>query len=261
VTQKLIVMKRNTLSRVRLLFLLIILALPFAPQVTFAQSNPDQNVTAVLWFQRSAEYRALCYQAFNLAELRIKEYLPKFDREKHPVVIFDIDETLLDNSPEEALNITEGKSYSQEAWTAWSDKASAEAVPGAVEFVRFLAQNEIEPIYLSNRMNTEGTMTLLNLQNCNFPYADRNHLYLKSETSSKEFRRNMVEKQHEVVMLVGDNLSDFSQIFEDRSVNFGYKAVDSLRSELGHRFIILPNPIYGDWTKPLTGDRKGWLRK
>ena len=249
------------LSRVPTAILLLVIILPFAPQQSLAQANPDQNVTAVLWFQRSAEYRALCYQAFNLAELRIKEYLPKFDREKHPVVIFDIDETLLDNSPQEALNIAEGKSYSQEAWAAWSDKASAEAVPGAVEFVRFLAQNEIEPIYLSNRMNTEGTMTLLNLQNCNFPYADRNHLYLKSDTSSKEFRRNMVEKSHEVVMLVGDNLSDFDIVFEDRSVNFGYKTVDSLRADIGKKFILLPNPMYGDWTKPLTGDRKSWLKK
>jgi 5'-nucleotidase (lipoprotein e(P4) family) len=249
------------LSRVPTAILLLFIILPFVPQQLLAQSNPEQNVTAVLWFQRSAEYRALCYQAFNLAELRIKEYLPRFDREKHPVVIFDIDETLLDNSPQEALNIAEGKPYSQEAWTAWTEKASAEAVPGAVEFVRFLAQNEIEPIYLSNRMNTEGTMTLLNLQKCNYPYADRNHLYLKSNTSSKEFRRNMVEKSHEVVMLVGDNLSDFDLIFEDRSVNFGYKTVDSLRSDIGKKFILLPNPMYGDWTKPLTGDRKSWLKK
>ena len=240
---------------------MLMLLAPLAPQQSVAQTVPDQNVTAVLWFQRSAEYRALCYQAFNLAELRIKEYLPNFDRDKHPVVIFDIDETLLDNSPQEAQNILDGKPYSPEAWKAWSDKASAEAIPGAVEFVRFLAQNEIEPIYLSNRMNTEGTMTLLNLQKCNFPYADRNHLFLKSETSSKEFRRNMVERQHQVIMLVGDNLSDFDQVFEDRTNNFGYATVDSLRADLGKKFIILPNPIYGDWTKPLTGDRKGWLRK
>ncbi len=254
-------MKSKNLSRVPAFILMVFLALQLVPQQLLAQSNPEQNVTAVLWFQRSAEYRALCYQAFNLAELRIKEYLPKLDREKHPVVIFDIDETLLDNSPQEALNIAEGKSYSPEAWTAWTEKASAEAVPGAVEFVRFLAQNEIEPIYLSNRMGAEGTMTLLNLQNCNFPYADRNHLYLKSDTSSKEFRRSMIEKQHEVVMLVGDNLSDFDMVFEDRSVNFGYKTVDSLRADIGRKFIILPNPMYGDWTKPLTGDRKSWLKK
>jgi predicted secreted acid phosphatase len=49
-------------------------------------------------------------------------------------------------------------------------------------------------------------------------------------------------------------------VFEDRTVNFGYAAVDSLRTEFGKRFIVLPNPIYGDWTKPLNGERKGWLK-
>ena len=109
-------------------------------------------------------------------------------------------------------------------------------------------------------MNTEAAATVQNLQKWYFPYADRNHLYLKSDTSSKEFRRNIIEKQYNVILLVGDNLSDFDQIFEDRSVNFGYNTVDSLRYDFGKKFIILPNPIYGDWTKPLTGERKSWLK-
>lgn len=254
-------MKRSKLSTIHLCILFLILALPFVPQQSCAQSTPEQNVTAVLWFQRSAEYRALCYQAYNLAEVRIKEYLTHPDKDRHAVVIFDIDETLLDNSPEEALNIFEGKSYSAERWQAWTDKASAIAIPGAVDFCRFLASNDIHPMYVSNRSGAEGTMTLLNLQNCNFPYADRNHLYLKSDTSSKEFRRKVIREQYNVLMLVGDNLSDFDQVFEDRSIDFGYKTVDSLRADIGRKFIILPNPIYGDWTKPLAGDRKNWLRK
>ena len=237
-------------------FLLTVLL--FSPIKVAAQS-PEQSVTAVLWFQRSAEYRALCYQAYNLAELRIKEYLANPDHEKKPAVIFDIDETLLDNTPQEAKNILEGKSFSEESWKAWVDQASAATVPGALEFCRWLASNEIEVFYVSNRKNTEGTYTLLNLQKYNFPYPDRNHLYLRSDTSSKEFRRSMIGKQYNVIMLVGDNLSDFDQVFEDRSVNSGYAAVDSLRAEFGKKFIVLPNPIYGDWTKPLKGDRKAYL--
>jgi 5'-nucleotidase (lipoprotein e(P4) family) len=224
-----------------------------------AQSVPDQNVTAVLWFQRSAEYRALCYQAYNLAELRIREYLLHPDKEKQAVVIFDIDETLLDNSPQEAQNILDGKTFTPERWKIWSDLASARPVPGSADFIYFLASHDIQPIYLSNRQNTEVTATVSNLQNGKFAYADRNHLYLKSDTSSKEVRRKIVENQYNVIMLVGDNLSDFDSVFEDRSVNFGYGAVDSLRTEFGKKFIILPNPMYGDWTKPLTGDRKVWL--
>ncbi|MCX6225442.1 MAG: hypothetical protein NTV01_11955 [Bacteroidia bacterium] len=82
---------------------------------------------------------------------------------------------------------------------------------------------------------------------------------MKSDTSSKEFRRNVIEKQFNVIMLVGDNLSDLDQVFENRSVNFGYNTVDSLRFVLGKKFIIQPKPMYGDWTKPLTGELKSWL--
>ena len=72
-------------------------------------------------------------------------------------------------------------------------------------------------------------------------------------------RRNIIKNQYDVVLLVGDNLADFDQVFEDRTVNFGFHTVDSLRTEFGKKFIVLPNPMYGDWTKPLTGDRKIWL--
>jgi 5'-nucleotidase (lipoprotein e(P4) family) len=227
----------------------------------FGQAVPEQDMTAVLWMQRSAEYRALCYQAFNLAELRIRDYLTHPETDKKTIVIFDIDETLLDNTPSEALNILENKGFSPDRWKVWTDKASARPIPGSVEFCHFLADNDIQPFYVSNRLNTESTMTLLNLQKWNFPYADRNHLFLKSNKSSKEFRRKILEDKYHVIMLVGDNLSDFAQVFEDRSNDFGYPAVDSLRSEIGDKFILLPNPVYGDWTKPLTGERKGWLEK
>jgi 5'-nucleotidase (lipoprotein e(P4) family) len=249
-------MKYLGLRTVMTVSVIVLLAIPAG---LHSQAVSDQSVTAVLWFQRSAEYRALCYQAYNLAELRVRDYLKNPDKEKHAAVIFDIDETLLDNSPEEALNIKEGMTYTAERWKAWTDLATAAAIPGALDFCRFLAGNDIHVIYLSNRLNTEGFSTLQNLQDRNFPFADRNHMYLKSDTSSKEFRRNMVKNQYNVILLVGDNLSDFDQVFEDRSVNFGYNAVDSLRTEFGKRFIILPNPMYGDWTKPLVGERKSWL--
>ena len=117
-----------------------------------------------------------------------------------------------------------------------------------------------EPSLRRMPLAVRTTTTLLNLQKWNFPFADRNHLYLKSNTSSKEVRRNIIEKQFNVILLVGDNLSDFDQVFEDRSVNFGYNTVDSLRLEIGKKFIILPNPMYGDWVKPLVGEGKGWLK-
>jgi len=244
----------------QLLAVWFFLPLAFFSTQVLSQNATDQSVTSVLWMQKSAEYRALCYQAYNLAEWRVKEYLSQKDTTGKPAaVIFDLDETLLDNSPSEALNIMEGKGYTDERWKAWTDQASAAPIPGGVEFCHFLARNGIQPFYVTNRTSAESTATLLNMQKWNFPYANRNHLYFKSQTSSKEARRNNIGNQYHIILLVGANLADFDQVFEDRSDHFGFPAVDSLRQELGRKFILLPNPVYGDWTKPLSGDRKSWL--
>lgn len=233
-----------------------ILTLMGIPSTTAYSPDTDQSVLAVLWYQKSAEMRALYYQAFNLAETRAKEYLGDPIPGKPPAVIFDIDETLLDNSPSEAVNIMEGKPYSDERWKNWTDKASARALPGSSELCNFLDRNGIEVFYVSNRHISETTATIENLKRCNFPLPDSSHLLLKSGSSSKQARRANIEKDFNILLLVGDNLGDFDRIFENRSENFGFKQVDSLRNLFGERFIILPNPMYGDWTKPLYGSQK-----
>src|SRR3954447_10541962 len=70
----------------------------------------DYQIGAVLYQQKSGEYRALAYQAFNLARLRLDEdldkknvkRLPKAERMRQRAIIVDIDETVLDNSPSNA---------------------------------------------------------------------------------------------------------------------------------------------------------------
>jgi len=48
-------------------------------------------------------------------------------------------------------------------------------------------------------------------------------------------------------MLIGDNLDDFSGIFERRSIAERFAAADAHREEWGRRFIVLPNAMYGTW--------------
>ena len=57
----------------------------------------EYQIGAYLWFQNSGEYQALCYQAYNLARLRLdRELEDKHNRKR--AVVFDIDETVFDNS-------------------------------------------------------------------------------------------------------------------------------------------------------------------
>ena len=214
------------------------------------QSQNSIAVNAMLWHQTSGEYRALCYQAFNLAKLRIDETL-RNPSNKKPAVIVDIDETMLDNSPYNANLIVNGGSFSQTTWKAWTEGANATAVPGAVEFMNYAVSKGADVFYLSNRKLEEKDGTLANLIRLGFPQADDAHILLRTESGGKEKRRMKVAETHEVILLCGDNLNDFTDIFEKKNIAERFEGVEKLKDQWGKKFIVLPNPIYGDWEEAI----------
>jgi 5'-nucleotidase (lipoprotein e(P4) family) len=121
----------------------------------------------VLWQQQSAEYRALCYQAFNIALLRLNAIPKKKFRKEKLAIITDLDETIIDNSYQEAQLIKDGKAFTSKGWKEWTGKSAATAVPGAVEFLQAAKQKGVSIFYISNRDTGDIASTLLNLQNCN----------------------------------------------------------------------------------------------
>src|SRR5262245_4715934 len=61
----------------------------------------EYSLNAVLWQQHSGEYKALCYQAFSLAKLRLTEKISMHAKDELPLaIVTDIDESILDNSPQ-----------------------------------------------------------------------------------------------------------------------------------------------------------------
>ena len=48
-------------------------------------------------------------------------------------------------------------------------------------------------------------------------------------------------------MLLGDNLDDFSDVFESRTIEARFIETDKLKSDWGTRWIVLPNAMYGTW--------------
>ncbi|MBU2707827.1 5'-nucleotidase, lipoprotein e(P4) family [Zooshikella marina] len=208
----------------------------------------QQSVLSTLWMDRAGEYRALCHQAFNMAKLQVDRRL-SYHRtlEKPLAVIVDIDETVLSNVPYFSQLIDKGEVFPS-GWKVWMQMSTAQAIPGALEFLKYARFRGVEVFYISNRSMNEGlTATINNLVKMDFPFADQRHLLLKSTSGNKQPRRDRVEQTHEVILLIGDNLNDFSLIFSDKPVVQRNNAVDMMSSEFGKRFIILPNPIYGDW--------------
>ncbi|MFA9371749.1 MAG: 5'-nucleotidase, lipoprotein e(P4) family [Labilibaculum antarcticum] len=214
-------------------------------------NNPNEHlVMATLWFQRASECRALYYQAFNMAKLSLDNQLSADgDKSKPKAVVVDIDETVLDNSPFETNSIRTGKNFTSEAWKEWTDMAKASPTPGSLEFLKYAESKGVETFYISNRDTSALLKTIENLKNLGFPFADENHVLLKSETGIKTIRRNKVLETHDILILAGDNLGDFDEFLEDRSTDFGFSKVDQMKAQFGERFIVLPNPMYGSWEK------------
>ena len=48
-------------------------------------------------------------------------------------------------------------------------------------------------------------------------------------------------------MLLGDNLADFSSLFDKKELNERLQNTNASAKDFGSRFIVLPNPVYGDW--------------
>lgn len=231
-----------------LIFLLI-------PVLASAQTPARDYTTAVLWQQHAGEYRALCFQAYNFARLSLKEALWEAQNGKPNCVIVDVDETILDNSAFQGHEINKGVSYVPADWTIWTGKAAADTVPGALSFLKFAASKNVEIFYVSNRDQADLEGTLKNLRKFGFPNVDAEHMLFKTNTSDKAERREKIASRYNILLLCGDNLSDFSNIFyregKDVADQVGY-----MQALFGTKFIVLPNPMYGDWERPIyTGDQ------
>lgn len=225
-----------------------------------SSGTSDHTIQAVMWMQNAAEYKALSYQAFNIAKLRLDEYLGKRapNSDKKPAIITDIDETVLDNSPSSAKDIEDGAEYSSERWADWVAQEEAEEVPGAADFLNYAKSRDVEIFYVTNRITDAEEATLNNMRDVDFPDADAEHLLLRSETSSKKARFEKIEADYDVLLYLGDNLSDFTSKFRS-STERRNSLADSLQNHFGDKFIVLPNPIYGDWeTKGIYEDRYDW---
>ncbi|WP_428331148.1 5'-nucleotidase, lipoprotein e(P4) family [Mucilaginibacter sp.] len=205
------------------------------------------KVWTSIFQQRAAEYKALCFQAYNIARLRLDMAIKKHHTKPY-AVITDIDETLLDNSPYDAQRAINNQEFSPNSWKEWTAKAICDTVPGAASFFKYAASKGVTIFYITNRDEDERPGTIKNLQLYNLPNADDAHLLLRSKTSSKETRRLDVLKSHQILLLCGDNLPDFDLLYDNHPDEANRAAItEKLKKEFGNRYIILPNVSYDDW--------------
>src|SRR3982750_154870 len=137
-----------------------------------ATADNEYQAGATLWMQKAGEYRALAYQAFNLAHWQLDadldkknvKKLPKAERKRPRAIVVDIDETVLDNSPANAYGVKTGAGYNTKDWYAWGQMRKAKAVPGAVDFLNYAVSKGVKIFYISNRDEVQRQATLDNLK-------------------------------------------------------------------------------------------------
>jgi len=232
--------------------LLTVFLLLLAPALTAVAQNADNEYQtgAVLWMQTSGERAALSYQAFTLARMMLDRDLRTARHRMRRAVIVDIDETIMDNGRFQAWAIKNHQSFNDQTWQAWVNRSEATAIPGAVEFLNYATSRGVRVFYITNRKVAEKEGTATNLKKLGFPNVNDETLLVRTDTksSSKEPRRQSVSARYRVVLLMGDNLNDFSDVFENaKTISARMSVTDQNKAKFGARFIVLPNPMYGDW--------------
>lgn len=203
-----------------------------------------------VWQQKAAEYKALCYQAYNLAKWRLDMILQQ-PHSKPLAIVTDIDETVLDNSPYELHRAFMDSGYTDSSWMEWTGKSECDTVPGGFSFMKYASSKGVKIFYITNRLEAEREATLKDLKRWGFPDAVNENLFLKQKTSGKQSRRDIVAQNYEIVLLFGDNLSDFSPVFDKKSFEVRDQQTKSNAALFGDIFIVLPNAMYGDWEETL----------
>lgn len=211
-------------------------------------------VMAIVWQQNSGEYAALCYRAFNAGKAHINS-LPAGGKW---AAVLDIDETVLDNSKYAAWMASSGSPWANETWEAWCNAAAAPAVPGALDFTRFLRDKNVEIFYITNRPAGAKAATIANMQNLGFPFADEAHVLPQETTSDKTPRIESVKKQgFEVALFAGDNLDDFDSSIRRWGNKERLEWTEKQTSQFGAYWIVLPNAVYGTFESALAPNYYG----
>ena len=239
-------------------------AAPEAPVV--AAPPPRDDLLAVTWVQTSAELDALTRTVYRAAHHSLDRALadPTWTAALEqtgaldglqPAIVVDVDETVLDNSPNQARGVLDGTHFEKVSWGAWVAESQAPAVAGAAEFLSAAKAKGVDVFYVSNRSIDQEEPTRANLAAAGFPDTDDlEHFFFRPAEGdrSKTTRRRTIEATHRIVLMFGDNLFDFVEPeAPDRAARA--ELVDAHADWWGVRWFMLPNPMYGSWDDVLHG--------
>lgn len=239
--------------------------LALTTSATLAQTPQHDLLIATLWMQRSVEYKANSLAVFALAKIRLDEALADKNwtgapaeqtgayQDLPPALILDLDETLIDNSRYQAWMVLNDKTFSQSTYTPFVNAEVSEAVPGALDFLKYAESKGVKLFYVSNRIAEEEASTRRNLERLGFPMGGNvdTMLFARKKPdwgSAKGTRRAFVAKDYRVLLMLGDDFGDFTDASRGSEAE-RLKAYEDNRQRWGREWLMLANPTYGSFDR------------
>lgn len=236
--------------------------LALAPAAALAQDAND-NLNAVLWMQKSVEYKANAEAVFALARIRLDEALKDKSwtaapaeqtgdfKSLSPAVVLDADETVLDNSGYQAWMVVKGETFNPKTWTQFVNSQTSTAIPGAVEFTKYAESKGVRVFYVTNRTKVEEPATRENMRKLGFPMEANIDTILTAKEqpdwgSAKGTRRAVLARHYRILLLMGDNFGDFTDAYRGSEAE-RLKAYEDNKARWGREWIMLANPAYGSF--------------
>jgi acid phosphatase len=229
----------------------------------FAQAPQNDLLNATLWMQRAVEYKANSLTAFALAKIRLEQALADENwtgapaeqtgsyQKLPPALILDLDETLVDNSRFQAWMTLNDTNFTPQVWTKFVNAQVSEAIPGAVDFLKYAESKGVKLFYVTNRTAEEEEGTRKNLERLGFPMGGNVDTFLMARKkpdwgSAKGTRRAFVAQDYRILLNLGDNLGDFVDSYRGSEAE-RLKVFEENRGRWGREWIMLANPAYGSF--------------
>ena len=244
-----------------ILFLLILVTNGYSYASIEDKSFQEQSILSVLYVQTSTEFAANNIQTFNNASkaldvaLQDKTWTAALEQKnnfesKRPAIIVDVDETVLDNSSFQSRTILSGWSYPN-GWAKWVNESRATAVEGVYDFLHYVNDNDVRIFYVTNRLETFRKPTIKNLKKLGLPYDDNiNTLFMRVDENvrDKTERRKNIAEDYRIILLLGDQLTDFISTKEAYVFHSDRKKIAKKYSDMwGSKWFMITNPTYGRW--------------
>ena len=225
------------------------------------KSFQEQSMLSVLYVQTSTEFAANNIQTFNNASkaldiaLQDNTWTAALEQKgnfasKIPAIIVDVDETVLDNSSFQSRTILSGLSYPN-GWAKWVNESNATAVEGVHEFLHYANDNNVKIFYVTNRLETFREPTIKNIKKLGLPFDDNaNTLLMRVDENvrDKTERRKNIAENYRIVLLLGDQLTDFISTKEAYVFHSDRKKLAKKYSDMwGSKWFMITNPTYGRW--------------